>query len=124
MGAMTEDPRWLYRQIVDAMVVSCADAGQVSAQRIRTGVWNSNADDAPDAPVEQHDMNVLLAGLSPDHRETLAALFAEEFASGIFNALEVLRAARLPGFEQGYEGAPSDDFLSRMDGQEWPRSVG
>lgn len=117
---MSEDPRWLYRQIIDALVVSCADAGQVSAQRVRAGVWNSNAEDSPDAPAEQHAMNVLLTQLSPDQRETLAALFAEEYASGIFNALEVLHAARLAGFEEGYEGHPSDDFLGRMDGWAWP----
>ena len=117
---MTDDPRWMYRQIVDAMVVACADAGQVSAQRVRAGVWNSNAEQAPDAPVEQHEMNVLLAGLAAEQRESLAALFAEEFASGMFNALEVLHAARLAGFESGYDGAPSDDFLGRMDGWDWP----
>lgn len=117
---MSEDPRWLYRQIIDALVVSCADAGQVSAQRVRAGVWNSNAEESPDAPAEQHAMNVLLTQLSPDQRATLAALFAEEYASGIFNALEVLHAARLAGFESGYEGNPSDDFLGRMDGWAWP----
>lgn len=117
---MSEDPRWLYRQIIDAMVVSCADAGQVSAQRVRLGVWNSNAEESPDAPVEQHEMNVLLASLTPAQRDTLAALFAEEFASGVFNALEVLHAARVANFEAGYDGSPGDDFLGRMDGWDWP----
>lgn len=117
---MSEDPRWLYRQIIDAMVVSCADAGQVSAQRVRVGVWNANAETTPDAPAEHHAMNVLLASLTPEQREVLAGHFAEEFASGMFNALEVLHAARLGGFEAGYDGDPSDDFLGRMDGWEWP----
>lgn len=117
---MSEDTRWLYRQIIDALVVSCADAGQVSAQRVRVGVWNSNAEESPDAAPDQHAMNVLLASLSNDQREVLASVFAEEFASGIFNALEVLHAARLAGFESGYDGHPSDDFLGRMDGWEWP----
>lgn len=120
---MSEDPRWLYRQIIDAMVVSCADAGQISAQRVRAGVWNSNAEESPDAPLEQHAMNVLLASLTEQQREALAALFAEEFASGVFNALEVLHAARLAGFETGYDGNPSDDFLDRMDGSPWPANA-
>lgn len=122
MDPMSEDSRWLYRQIIDAMVVSCADAGQISAQRVRAGVWNSNAEESPDAPVEQHAMNVLLESLSTEQRDALAALFAEEFASGVFNALEVLHAARLTGFESGYDGNPSDDFLGRMDGWEWPEN--
>lgn len=117
---MSEDPRWLYRQIIDAMVVSCSDAGQVSAQRVRAGVWNTNAEESPDTPAEQHHMNVLLASLSTQQRDALATLFAEEFASGMFNALEVLHAARLTGFAAGYDGDPSDDFLGRLDGWEWP----
>ncbi len=119
---MSDDPRWLYRQMVDAMVVSCAEAGQVSAHRVRLGVWNANADEVADAPPEQHTMNDLLAVLSPDQREALAALFAEEFASGIFNALEVLHAAQCEHFRSGYEGHPSDDFLGRMDGWSWPEA--
>ena len=43
---MTEhDSRWMYRQTIDAMVVACLQGqGQVSAERIRVGVWNPNAD--------------------------------------------------------------------------------
>ena len=43
---MTEhDSRWLYRQMIDAMVVACLQGpGRVSAERIRVGVWNPNAD--------------------------------------------------------------------------------
>lgn len=120
---MSEDPRWLYRQMIDAMVVSCLEAqGQVSAQRIRSGVWNANAEEVPEtASPEQHLMNALLASLSLAQREALAVLFAEEFSSGMFNALEVLYAARLAPFTEGYEGNPSDDFLGRMDGWVWPR---
>lgn len=119
---MTEhDPRWMYRQVIDAMVVSCAGAGQVSAERVRVGIWNANADVETDAG--QVTMNALLATLPPDHRDALATLFAEEFASGVYNALQVLRAAELQPFHQGYEGDPSDDFLGRLDGWAWPESV-
>lgn len=120
---MSDDPRWLYRQMIDAMVVACAQGqGQISAQRVRVGLWNANAHEIADVDPNQEAMNALLAGLSEPQRATLAALFAEEFASGMFNALEVLHAAHLPPFESGYEGDPSDDFIGRMDGWEWPES--
>ena len=106
------DPRWMYRQVIDAMVVSCAGAGQVSAERVRVGVCDAN----------QVTMNALLSMLPPEHREALAVLFAEEYASGVYNALQVLRAAELQPFHEGYEGDPSDDFLGRLDGWDWPVS--
>lgn len=116
---MTEhDSRWLYRQVIDALVVACAGAGQVSAERVRVGVWNVNADVDTDA--NQVTMNTLLGVLAPEHREALAALFAEEFTSGVYNALQVLKAAELAPFHAGYEGDPSDDFLGRLDGWDWP----
>jgi hypothetical protein len=115
---MTEhDPRWMYRQMIDAMVVCCSGPGQVSAERIRIGVWNENA--AAD-DVRQTALNRLVTSLDADQREALAVVMAEEFASGMFNALEVLQAAQLAPFEVGYEGDPSDDFLGRLDGWEWP----
>lgn len=118
---MTDDPRWLYRQMIDAMVVSCATGqGQVSAQRIRLGVWNANAHEIADVDPSQQAMNVLLGSLSESQREALAVLFAEEYVSGMFNALEVLHAARCVPFDEGYGGVPSDDFLGRMDGWTWP----
>lgn len=118
---MSEDPRRLYRKMIDTLVVACATGpGQVSASRVRVGVWNANAEEVSDAPAEQHAMNALLASLDPGQRDTLALLFAQEFASGVFNTLEVLHAARLSPFDTGYEGSPSDDFLDRMDGWEWP----
>ena len=67
---------------------------------------------------EAHD--ILIAHLDEREREVLAALFVEEYSSGIFNALHVLHAARLAPFDEGYDGEPSDDFLGRMDGWDWP----
>lgn len=114
------DPRWMYRQMIDAMVVSCSAAGQVSAERVRVGVWNADA--LPD-DVAQTTLNTLLAGMTADQREALAVVMAEEFASGVFNTLEVLQAAQLHPFLEGYDGDPSDDFLGRLDGWDWPEGT-
>ena len=117
---MSED-RTLYRTVIDALVVQCRTGqGQISAHRVRAGVWNENAEVVEDASPDQHAMNLLLGALSEEQREVLAQLFAEEFASGIFNALTVLTAAHLEPFHEGYEGDPSDDFLGRIDGSPWP----
>lgn len=112
----------LYRTIIDALVVQCRDGeGQVSARRIQAGVWNENAEVADvETQPEQHAMNVLLASLSPDQREVLAALFVEEFESGVYNALRVLEAARVPLFVDGIDGLPTDHFLDRLDDGAWP----
>lgn len=119
---MTEhDPRWLYRQMIDAMVVSCAGPGQVSAERVRVGVWNDNAEEVAESDPRQLAMNTLLADLTPEQREALAGLFAEEYTSGVYNALQVLTAAELEPFREGYDGDPTDDFLGRLDGWEWPQ---
>lgn len=119
---MTEhDPRWLYRQMIDAMVVSCAGSGQVSAERVRVGVWNANAAEVADVDPHQTRMNEILGSLAPEQREALAVLFAEEYASGVFNTLQVLTAADCEPFTEGYDGDPSDDFLGRLDGWQWPQ---
>ena len=118
---MTEhDSRWMYRQMIDAMVVSCAGAGQVSAERVRIGVWNDNADEVPDVAPHQVVMNRVLSSLSHEQRQAVAILFAEEYASGVYNALQVLHAADCEPFSEGYDGEPCDDFLGRLDGWEWP----
>lgn len=120
---MTEhDSRWMYRQTIDAMVVACLQGqGQVSAERIRVGVWNPNADAETDP--NQVTMNALLGAMEESHRQALSMLVAEEFASGIFNALTVLAAAKIEPFVQGYDGEPSDDFLGRIDGSDWPEGA-
>lgn len=118
---MSEDPQWLYRQIIDAMVVTCVRGeGQVSAERVRAGVWNVNAHEIEDVDPTQQAMNDLIAHLSLDQRATLAAVFADEFSSGMFHALRVLHAARFAPFDDGYDGTPGDDFLGRLDGWTWP----
>lgn len=118
---MSDDPQWLYRQMIDAMAVTCIQGeGQVSAQRVRVGVWNVNAHEIEDVDPSQQAMNDLIAGLGEAQRVTLAAMIAEEFSSGVFHALRVLHAAQLHPFEDGYDGTPGDDFLGRLEGWEWP----
>lgn len=119
---MTDD-RTLYRTVIDALVVQCRDGqGQISAHRVRTGVWNENADAVDDIAPDQNTMNVLLGELSEEHREVLAGIIAEEFASGVFNALHVLEVAHIAPFENGYGGTASDNFLDRLDDWEWPEA--
>lgn len=118
------DPRWLYRRVIDAMVVECAQGqGQVSAHRVRVGVWNSDAEDDPEAMPEQYALNKLLASLGAEERELLARLLVDEFSSGVFNALHVLNVASVTPFELSYEETPTDDFLGRMDGLDWPQDT-
>lgn len=115
------DDRTLYRTVIDALVVQCRDGqGQVSARRVVAGVWNENAELVDDAEPDQHAMNLLLGALTPEQRAVLAQLFAEEFASGVYNALQVLEAARIDPFAEGVAGTASDNFLDRMDDWEWP----
>ena len=119
---MSED-RLLYRTVIDALVVQCRSGqGQVSARRVTAGVWNENAEEVADAAPDQHAMNVLLTALSPEQREVLAGVLAEEFASGVYNALQILEAAQVAPFERGYAGSASDNFLDRLDDWEWPES--
>lgn len=117
------DDRELYRTVIDALVIQCRTGqGQVSAHRVRAGIWNENAEVVDDAAPNQHAMNVLLSSLSEEQRQVLAGILAEEFASGIFNALQVLELARIAPFTTGYDGTASDNFLDRLDDWEWPTS--
>jgi hypothetical protein len=54
----------------------------------------------------QHDVNVLLAGLSDSGREVLAEMLGEAFSGGVREALVILLAAGVPPFQDGYEGSP------------------
>ncbi len=118
------DPRWLYRQIIDAMVVECAQGqGQVSAHRVRAGVWSVDAEEDPGSLPDQHAINLILNKLDSKERELLARLIADEFSSGVFNALNVLHVAAVEPFQLGYDGTPTDDFLGRLEGLEWPQSM-
>lgn len=114
------DKPQLYRDVIDALVDVCKHGqGTVGARRVREGVWNPNAS-AQHMP-DQHKMNLLLARLSPDDRETLAKVLAQEVQLGVFEALKVIgEQFRVPPFESGYEGAAFHDFIGRMDDWPWP----
>nr|NLI49262.1 hypothetical protein [Propionibacterium sp.] len=115
------DERIVYRAVIDTLVAQCRTGqGQVSARRVVAGVWNENAEVVTDAAPGQHEMNLLLAALTPDQRAVLAALFAEEFASGVYNALQVLETAGIAPFVPEAGPTASDAFLDRLDDWEWP----
>lgn len=111
-----DDPQSrLYRELIDAFVHSCrAGAGQVSARRIRAGVWDASPSTTGGA------MNVLLQCQSPSERETLAELVADEFETGVFDVIAHLSWAQLEPLDRAYEGDAYHDFVGRLDGWTWP----
>ncbi|HSE45254.1 MAG TPA: DUF6547 family protein [Gemmatimonadales bacterium] len=124
-GTVTED--WLqyreqqYREVIDRLMHACREGqGQISSLRVRRGVWNSNADQKPADMPDQAEMNALLSRLPSADRELLAGFFAEEFVSGVHEALVVLHEAQIAPFDDGYEGTPFHDFVGRLDAWPWP----
>jgi len=117
--APQDDPQaGLYRELIDAFVRSCREgAGQLSAQRIRDGVWHPGASQRS-LPTE-HAMNVLLQCLTPSQRATLAQAVAERFVGGVFDAIAQLSWEDLEPFDGAYEGDPFNDFIGRLSG-DWP----
>jgi hypothetical protein len=110
----------LYRDFIDALVEVCHNGqGQIGARRVRAGVWNSNAN-AKTLP-EQHRINLLLARLGREDRETLATMLAEEVETGVFETLKVLEGFGIEPFQDGYEGSPYHDFIGRLSNDwDWP----
>jgi hypothetical protein len=108
----------VYRSIVDRLVSKCRSQGQISAKRVRRGVWNANA--TANFMPEQHALNIWLAGLSSDHRELLAGILKDEYVAGMHDALVVLYDAEIPPFDKAYEGDPHHDFIGRLDDWQWP----
>jgi hypothetical protein len=110
----------VYRRLIDALVDDChSGQGQIGPRRARAGVWNPHitAETAPD----QHKMNLLLARLSPEERETIATMLAQEFEGGVFESLKALEMFEVHPFVDGYEGSPYNDFIGRLQGDwEWP----
>ncbi len=118
---MSSDARAEYREIIDALVHSCrAGQGQLARRRAQAGLWNQNADDRPDELPDQHAFNVLLRKLDAAEREVLGALLAQQFVSGVHEALVVLHARNVPPLGDAYEGTPYHDFVGRLGGWEWP----
>jgi hypothetical protein len=113
-----EKPK-VYRAIIDELVAVCRSGqGQIGARRARKGVWNEHA--TKEFIPEQHEINLLLARMSPSDREILAAMLAREVELGIFETLKVLQQYQVAPFADGYEGSPFNDFMGRLSGWEWP----
>ena len=109
-----------YRIIIDELVRMCHEGqGQISASRVRAGLWNQNAT-ATTIP-DQYQINVLLARMQAADRETLARMLASAVELGVFETLKVLEAYKIAPFEDGYEGSPYHDFIGRLDDWEWPK---
>src|SRR4051812_42255005 len=99
----------IYRELIDELVRVCKDGqGQIGAQRARKGVWNQNA--TPDFIPEQHEINLLLRGMSTADREIVAGMLAQEVVTGVFETLKVLEHFQIEPFKDGYEGSPFNDF--------------
>ncbi|MCA9677451.1 MAG: hypothetical protein KC464_20675 [Myxococcales bacterium] len=116
---MNDHTRADYRDIIDALVHSCREGqGQIASRRARAGLWNQNAEDMPGEMPDQHAFNVLLRKLDVGDREVLATMLAEQFESGVHEALVVLHERSVPPFDEGYEGTPFHDFVGRIAGWE------
>lgn len=109
-----------YRDFIDALVDVCHNGqGQIGARRVRAGVWNPNAS-AKTLP-DQHRMNLLVARLGREDRETLATMLAEEVETGVFETLKALEGFGIEPFQDGYEGSPYHDFIGRLSNNwNWP----
>jgi hypothetical protein len=121
MSGVEFDERAQYRALIDALVLACREGqGRIGPDRARRGVWNPGAAARPERMPGQHDMNVLLAGLSDSGRELLAQMLGEAFRGGVHETLVILHAAGVPPFQDGYEGSPYRDFAGRLEGWSWP----
>jgi hypothetical protein len=132
----------LYRDIIDSLVKMCHEGqGQISARRVRDGIWDPNAtpeslaaeeDDGilpPEVVAEIHRMkakeleiNLFLKRLTLEDREILADLLSQQVVTGVFETLKTLEEFNVPPFEDGYESSPFNDFIGRLDDWEWPES--
>ena len=109
----------IYREFIDSLVGMCQRGqGQIGAKRAQSGVWNKNA--TPQFIPEQHRINLLLAGLSAEHRQTISTMLANEVQVGVFETLKALEQFKIEPFVDGYEGSPFQDFIGRLAGWEWP----
>jgi len=110
----------IYRELIDALVQACKDGqGQIGAQRAREGVWNPNA--TREFGPDQHEINLLLARMSPADREILAGMLSRQVEAGVFETLKVLEEFEIEPFKDGYEGSPYHDFMGRLADWEWPQ---
>ena len=109
----------VYRQVIDALIEMCQHGqGQITARWTRSGVWNPNA--TPDEMPLDHRMNLLLARLSADERDALAAMLAQEVVGGVFETLKAPEGHGIEPFTDVYAGSPWQDFMGRLIGWQWP----
>ena len=116
----TRGDRWqAYRDLIDALVEQCRSGqGDIWPKAARAEPHE------PDLPPDDRPWHWRLyrvaSKLTPEEREDLAMLLAQQFRSGVHAALVALHEAEIPPFEDGYEGTPFHDFVGRLDGWEWP----
>lgn len=109
----------LYRNVIDRLVDDChSGQGQIAANSVRSGVWHTNA--TPEFLPEEHEVNALIARLSPAEREMIARMLARQFVGGVHAALVALHEAEIAPFDKAYEGTPFHDFVGRLDDWMWP----
>lgn len=108
----------IYRKFIDHLVQECKDGqGNIGATRARAGLWNQNATE--DFIPDQHKINVFLSELTSEQREILAGMLEKEFVGGVFESLKALEEFEIEPFLDGYEGSPYNDFIGRVDDDQW-----
>lgn len=105
-----------YRELIDVFVEQCRE--ELTSVNVRAGVWHPNAN--PKTMPEEHERNLLLQSLSPSQRETLVEILTREDRAGVSRALTHLSERGIKPFDAAYEGTPSEDFLRRLEGWQWP----
>jgi hypothetical protein len=109
----------VYRDLIDHLVDVCHHGqGQISARRVRAGVWNRNA--TAEFLPDQHEVNLLLSRMPDADREILAQLLSKEVELGVFETLKALEEFQIAPFETGYEGSPFNDFIGGVNDWQWP----
>lgn len=108
----------VYRDVIDALVHVCRHGpGQVGPERVRKGLWNQNA--TAESIPDQHEINLLLLRLAPEDRAIVARMLEHAVVTGVFQTLQVLERFEIEPFRDGYEGSPFNDFVGRLDDDEW-----
>ncbi|HKO47084.1 MAG TPA: DUF6547 family protein [Polyangiaceae bacterium] len=111
-----------YRDFIDEMVDVCHNGqGQVGPDNVRKGVWNRSANAADPSLRTEHEINALLARLTPAERQLIAKMLEQATSGGVFETLKALELFGIEPFVDGYEGSPFHDFVGRMAKDwDWP----
>ena len=66
-------------------------------------------------------MNAVLAHLGDSDRAVIARMVELSYEGGVNDTLRVLHDHQVPPFEDGYERAPFNDFMGRLETDwDWP----